>query len=190
MKHTTRTFVVAVLGASVLAGCYGGRNANEAPSEAVSSTVEQKAQPLPQSPGKLSAPISFDYSIAGNPVVGQPVGINVQVSSPLQDRAITLHYRMNEAGSMTFPESQMQSAVLAPLADTDLRRQQLTVVPQREGRLFIVVSAEIETDNGRMMKSMSIPIQVGRAPAVPSANGELVEGTDGETGVSMPSKPE
>ena len=32
-------------------------------------------------PEEASAPMTIDYSIMGNPVVGQPVGINVQVSS-------------------------------------------------------------------------------------------------------------
>ena len=186
MKHTADTLVIAVLAVLALAGCNDDRETVE--TSPASSSAGEKTAPLPRSPGKLSAPISFDYSIAGNPVVGQAVAVNVEVSTPLQDRPITLHYRMNEAGSMTFPESQVASAVLAPLANTEVRRRQLTVVPQREGRLFLVVSAEIETDDGTMMKSMSIPIQVGRAPAAPAANGEVVEGTDGEMGVSMPAQ--
>ncbi len=188
MKHTAETPVIVMLAVLALAGCNEDRMAVETSS--TSSSAEGKTAPLPRSPGKLSAPVTFEYSIAGNPVVGQAVGINVEVSSPLQDRPITLHYRMSEAGSMTFPESQVASAVLAPLANTEVRRRQLTVVPQREGRVFLVVSAEIETEGGTMMKSMSIPIQVGRAPAAPTANGEVVEGTDGELGVSMPANPQ
>ena len=87
---------------------------------------------------------------------------------------------------MTFPESQAASTALVPRAGAELRRQQLTLVPQREGRLFMVVSAEVETDTGTMMKSMSIPIQVGRGGTAASSAGELVEGTDGEPGLSLP----
>ena len=39
-----------------------------------------------------------------------------------------------------------------------------------------------------MIKSMAIPIQVGRAPQKPEINGELVEDPDGETVISMPAK--
>ena len=141
---------------------------------------------IQSSPGKISAPISIDYSIMGNPVVGLPVGINIQISSPLSDRAITVHYRVNEFGSLTFPETQVESLSLLPLADATIRSQQVTVVPQREGRLYLVVSAEIDTDSGTMMKTMAIPIQVGRAPRETTVNGRLVEGVDGETGISMP----
>jgi len=168
------------------AGCRESTDVAGEPAAGNEPAPPTPSAPLPASAGKLSAPISFDYAITGNPVVGQPVAVNVQVSSPLNDRTITLHYRMNEVGSMTFPESQAESMALVPLADSELRSQQLTLVPQREGRLFMVVSAEIETDNGTMMKSISIPIQVGRAMSVPNDGGELVEGTDGETGISMP----
>lgn len=180
-------FPIALLVLVALAGCQSEQNAPEHSSPAAAGSGQTPA-PLPTSPGKLSAPITIDYEIMGNPVVGQPVGVNVQVSSSLNDRPITLNYRFSEAGSMTFPESQVESAALLPIADNGIRSQQVTLVPQREGRLYLVVSAEIETDNGAMIKSISIPIQVGRAPFTPTTNGELVEGTDGEIGVSMPAR--
>ena len=64
----------------------------------------------------------------------------------------------------------------------------MTVIPQREGRLYVNVSAEVQTPGGMMIKSMAIPIQVGNAPKKPQINGELVEGPDGETVISMPAK--
>jgi len=140
------------------------------------------------SPGKITAPISISYEIVGTPIVGQPVSINLQISSPLDDRTITVFYRVNEIGSLTFPESQLETITILPLDAVTSRSQQVTVVPQREGRLYLVVSAEIETDGGTMIRSMSIPIQVGSAPRVPTLNGELVEGPDGEVGISMPAK--
>ena len=158
------------------------------PSVTQASTQKPSKEPVQLSPGKISAPISIDYSIMGNPIVGQPVGINLQISSPLNDRAITIHYRVNEFGSLTFPESQLQTVAMLPLADATSRSQQVTVVPQREGRIYLVVSAEVETDGGVMMKSMSIPIQVGRAAREPTMNGELVETPEGEVGISMPAK--
>ena len=178
MKPSALTAICIAL--AILAGCQETEQAASAPSAGAAPAKP----PLP-SPGKLSAPITLDYSITGNPVVGQPVAVNVDVSSPLTDRTITLHYRMNEVGSMTFPESQAASTALVPRSGAELRSQQLTLVPQREGRLFMVVSAEVETDTGTMMKSISIPIQVGRAAAAPPA-GEVVEGSDGEAGISLP----
>ncbi len=155
----------------------------------IAAVKKPAARQPAMSPGKITAPISIDYTIVGNPVVGRSVSIDLQVSSPLSDRPITVHYRVNEAGSLTFPDTQLQTVALVPQANRAVsRQQQVTVVPQREGRLYLVVSAEIETDSGTMMRSMSIPIQVGRAPRVPTVNGELVEGPDGEVGISMPAK--
>ena len=64
----------------------------------------------------------------------------------------------------------------------------MTVVPQREGRMHVNVSPDVQTDSGMMIKSMAIPVRVGDAPATPTINGELVEGPDGETVISMPAQ--
>ena len=163
-------------------------NSTETNDTKPTAAVEKPTIAQAVSPGKITAPISIDYSIIGAPIVGQPVSINVQISSPLDDRTITVFYRVNEIGSLTFPEAQLETITILPVAEVTSRNQQVTVVPQREGRIYLVVSAEIETDGGTMMRSMSIPIQVGNAPRVPTINGELVEGLDGEVGISMPAK--
>ena len=173
--------ILTACAALTIAACGGDEPAAETQAQSA------KARPTaPTSPGKLTAPISIDYDIMGNPVVGQPVGINLKVTSPMNDRAITVHYRVNEVGSMRFPESQAEKVELLPMADAETRSQQVTVIPEREGRIFVVVSAVIETDVGPMMKSMSIPIQVGRGQAEAQVEDTLVEGTDGELGVSLP----
>jgi len=70
----------------------------------------------------------------------------------------------------------------------ELGSQKITVVPQREGRLYLNVSAEVDTDNGMMIRTTSIPIQVGSAPPELKVNGELLETDDGEVVVSMPAE--
>jgi hypothetical protein len=62
------------------------------------------------------------------------------------------------------------------------------VVPQREGRLYLNVSAEVETEGGTLLKSMAIPIQVGSAPRQQQTNGELKPDADGEPVISMPAE--
>lgn len=193
MKRILHWKTLAVfIAALTLAACESDQEtAGNAAETASTKSVAAAGKPVAAqavSPGKITAPISIDYSIVGNPMVGQPVSINLQISSPLNDRIITVYYRVNEIGSLTFPESQLETVVLLPLDAVTSRSQQVTVVPQREGRLYLVVSAEIETDGGTMIRSMSIPIQVGSAPRVPTLNGELVEGPDGEVGISMPAK--
>lgn len=186
-----KTFAVFVAALS-LAACQSDResanNSPEKPAARPVAAVQKTTAAQETSPGKITAPISISYEIVGTPIVGQPISINLQISSPLDDRTITVFYRVNEIGSLTFPVSQLDTVTILPVAEVTSRSQQVTVVPQREGRIYLVVSAEIETDGGTMMRSMSIPIQVGSAPRVPTLNGELVESPDGEVGISMPAK--
>lgn len=184
-----RTHITLISVASLLlAGCGSDTPVESAPVESAPVADKPDAAPLPASVGKLTAPVDIDYEIMGNPIVGQPVAVNVRVSTPLDDRPIMLDYRVSEIGSMTFPESQAATIELLPLASSELRSQQVTVIPQREGRLFLVVSAQVQTDTGTVMKSMSIPIQVGRAPARAQGAEDVVESADGELGVSLPAK--
>jgi hypothetical protein len=97
-----------------------------------------------------------------------------------------LNYRINDARNLVFPQAQAQRVALGVLGDSDRAAQQVIVVPQREGRLYLNVSAEVETEQGTLLKSMAIPIQVGSAPRELQTNGEVSQDADGEAIVSMP----
>ncbi len=155
------------------------------------ATVDAAVKNGVQGTVKPSAPISIRYEIQGTPIVGQPVAVNVFVSSNMHNRALTVHYRVNDATSMLFPESQVRLTEFDAGAENALRSQQITVIPQREGRLYLNVSAELLTVDGsdsRLMKTAAIPIQVGSAPPELESNGELKETDAGETVVSMPAE--
>lgn len=182
--HNKFTGLVIAAGAlAFLAACGDSNKDNVAQQPA--AAVGDKPTAI-SSPGKPSAPINFRYEVLGTPIVGQPVSINIFVSSSVVDVPITLLYRVNDASSMLFPESQALRAEFTMAPGDDPRSQQITVVPQREGRLYLNVSAEIATADGTMLKSTSIPIQVGSAPPELEINGELVETPEGETVISMP----
>ena len=151
------------------------------------------AKPLPDiagrgsmSAGKPSAPISMDYEVLGKAFVGLPVAINVTVRATQDTGPISVQYSINDASALLFQEGQVQQRQYSDHSDLDM--QQVVVVPQREGRLYINVSAEVQTPRGSMIKSMAIPIQVGNAPVQPQINGELKEGPEGETVISMPAQ--
>ena len=138
------------------------------------------------SPGKPSAPISIDYEVLGKPIVGLPVAINVQVSATQDVGPIAVTYSINDTSALLFQEGQVERLEISDLSEVSI--QQVAVVPQREGRLYLNVSAEVQTAGGSMIKSMAIPIQVGSAPKQPQINGELKEGPDGEIVISMPAR--
>jgi hypothetical protein len=139
------------------------------------------------SPGKPSAPISIDYEVLGKPIIGLPVAINVQVRATRDGLGpVSLSYSINDESALLFQEGQVVQIEIPNLQEASM--QQLAVVPQREGRLYINVAAEVQTPGGSMIKSMAIPIQVGSAPLPSKSNGEVKEGPDGETVQSMPAE--
>ena len=130
------------------------------------------------------APISMSYEVIGNPIVGAPALINVTVSSA--EGPVTVQYSITDTSALMFQSGQVERWQIVDPASDEV--QQLSVIPQREGRLYVNVSAEVETPGGMMIRSMAIPIKVGSAPPGATANGELKEGPDGETVISMPAQ--
>ena len=62
------------------------------------------------------------------------------------------------------------------------RHQQVTVVPAREGRLFLNVAAQMQTETGSLQTVTAIPLQVGAAPKQLQQNGNPIsEATASET---------
>lgn len=172
-----------------VAGCQN----DSAGDATVAQTSEAQAKPTPDadpasqgSPGKLSAPIDIEYDVVGTAVVGQPISIDLDVSSTVNDRAVMLNYSIVDAGSLAFPESQVREVSLGKVRELQPASQQVTVIPQREGRLYLNVTAEIETESGAMIKAIAVPIQVGNAPPEREVNGELKEDAEGDAIVSMP----
>lgn len=158
-RHLNIFACCAALAATACSGPGGADGAGAAPERPAGA------------PAELIAPLALEYTVVGTPVVGQPVGVSVGVTAAQSEQPIVLRYRSAEPGSMTFPESQAASATLAPQADGNTRRQQFSLIPQREGRIFVIVSATVETSEGAAIKSMSIPIEVARAAgAAPAAD--------------------
>ena len=172
-----------------LAACGGGRE-DAAPNQSAPTVAEGKTVPDAgagkASPGKPMAPISMSYEVVGNPIIGAPVLINVTVNS--SQGPVKVLYSIPDASALSFQQGQVERLELTD--PTVGGSQQLSVIPQREGRLFVNVSAEVQTPNGPMIRSMAIPLKVGAAPADASSNGELKKGPDGETVISMPAQPD
>lgn len=122
---------------------------------------------------KPGSPYSISYRIVGTPIVGSPVTIDLQVASSLGPRPVTIDYRINDATSMLLSESQPARVSMEPAANEKSFKQQVTVIPQREGRLYLNVSASFETEDGTMSTVAAIPIQVGTGTRELQEHGEL-----------------
>ena len=141
------------------------------------------AKPAPTYDGTIAkpgAPFSLSYKVIGTPIVGSPVTVNLRVTSTLGSQPMRVNYRINDAAAMMFHEAQPLSIEMAPAADENFVFQQVTVIPQREGRMYLNVGASVETEEGSMSTTMAIPIQVGTGGRILEENGEVQVDEEGE----------
>ncbi len=176
--------LLTVIAAFSMAAC--NENSGNTGSAATAKPMPEVADSGSMSAGKPSAPITMDYEVLGKAFVGLPVAINIRVRATQDTGPIAVRYSINDASALLFREGQVERREYRDRSELDM--QQVVVVPQREGRLYINVSAEVQTPSGLMIKSMAIPIQVGNARVQPQTNGELKVGPDGETVISMPAQ--
>lgn len=186
IQKTPIVFAAIAFSVIGLAACSGGNEPTTADKPAADS-----ANPTPAltdsskpSPGKPTAPIDISYQVIGSAIVGSPVSINVFVTSARGP--VTVRYGITDGSALMFQSGQVERLEIADPSSGSA--QQLSVIPQREGRLYVNVSAEIETPDGLNIRSMAIPIKVGSAPEKATINGEIVEGPGGETVISMPAQ--
>jgi len=129
---------------------------------------------------KPGAPFAVSYRIIGTPIVGSPVTIDLRVESMLGAQPITVDYRINDAAAMSLHEAQPARVRVEPVANENFVAQRVTVVPQREGRIYLNVSASYETAEGSTSTIMAVPIQVGAGGPELKQNGEVREDENGE----------
>ncbi len=183
------SLIASLLATSSLVAC--GNSANEAEgmqepaapgtnAPAATYKPDEKARhPETHTSAKMTGPVKISYRIIGKPVVGQPVAIDLRVSSALQSPSIRLDYRINDTSAMQLAKSQPASFTLSAGDVESGGVQQVRVVPMREGRLYLNVSASVESERGSMSTVTAIPIQVGDAPPVLQRNGETRTDAEG-----------
>ena len=160
-----------------LAGC-GGPKDVEAPAATAKDTPANVAAQTPSSPGNL---FRLDYEIIGTPVVGSPVSVDLAITSLIGDEPVDLAFRIPDATALTMDAAQPRDLRRTPSPDDRTIRERVTVIPQREGRLFINVSVSRTDDAGSLMSAISIPIHVGNVDTSIREQGELQTNEDGET---------
>jgi hypothetical protein len=175
---------ISAIAAIALAACGSDETAATEKVDAVVASPEPAGKPSSNdydgTIAKPGSPYTISYRIIGTPIVGSPVTVELRVTSALAPRPMTLDYRINDATSMMFAESQPESVRMELAENEEAFQQRVTVIPQREGRFYLNVSASFETDDGTVSTGMAIPIQVGSAPREMLEHGELQEDENGE----------
>ncbi len=130
---------------------------------------------------KPGSPYSISYRIIGTPIVGSPVVVDLRVATSLGPRPVNLNYRINDATSMTLAESQPASVRLDFADNEKSLQQQVTVIPQREGRFYLNVSVSFEDETGTTSTVTAVPIQVGTGTRELQPHGRVETDENGES---------
>ncbi len=171
-----------VLALTGLAACGGDTTA---PAEAKPDPTARKEARAddgfvrtPARPGTL---FKVDYRIVGTPVVGSPLAIDLEIDSTLGEEPVEIGYQIPDPSALAMDEAQPRTLTRAPLPGERRIRERVTVIPQREGRLFINVRASRSDDDGSASTMISIPIHVGNVDTSPQEHGHLETDAQGET---------
>lgn len=159
MTPSTRllAFLVAALG---MAAC--SEQSQPPPQAPATAAADATATQTPSLPGKL---FHVDYEIIGTPVVGSPVAIDLEITSTFGDEPVDLAFQIPDATALEMEAAQPRELRRTPSTDDRRIRERVTVIPLREGRLFVNVSASRAGDKGTLTSAISIPIHVGNADA-------------------------
>jgi len=176
--NSFRNLAIAAVASIGLFAC-GGEETAEVATSNVDASVEAGADTFVSTVVKPGSPYSVSYRIIGTPIVGSPVTVELQVESNQGTQPLNLEYRINDATSMVLGESQPAIVRMEFAANESAFTQQVTIVPQREGRFYLNVSASFETADGTMSTVTAIPIQVGAGTRELQPHGEVQLDEDG-----------
>jgi len=191
--NSRKTFVTSFAMALFLSACGNGDVDQDADQEdAAVATTPPSVTFTPENDaaatGKPSGPISISYRIIGKPIVGETVAIDLRIASTLEDQPFNVSYRINDATAMRLPESQPARVAVVPNIGEDVNLHQVSVIPLREGRLYLNVAVEFDTGNGSMSTVTAIPLQVGSGARELQENGVVTMDENGEAIRSLPAR--
>lgn len=154
---------------------------------ATGGTVEKADATLRTS--EVKSPVEISYRVIGTPIVGAPVALDLQFKSAMGTTPYKVTYRVNDSSALQMAEAQSEEVSIAPSRAEESIAQQVTVVPLREGRLYLNVAAIVATESGSMRSVTAVPIQVG--PAAPREileNGTVETDADGNLIRTLPAR--
>jgi len=176
--------LLSLLAALSLAACADDADVPAQETVAIDKTAIAEKKPTPEFDGtvaKPGAPFSISYNIIGTPVVGSPVTVELRVSSSFGAEVVRLDYSIPDETSIMLHDAQPASMDAEFAANDSWIDQRVTIIPQREGRLYLNVSASVATDDGRSSTTIAIPVQVGEGGRELEEQGELATDEDGES---------
>jgi hypothetical protein len=155
-----------------------GNSGVEEPAESAVAQMKERPTDVIETPA--GAPFTIRYNVIGTPVVGSPVTLDLQIVSAMGSQPVEISYEIPDPSSMMLHEAQPQTLMAEFDASKEFIGERVTVIPQREGRLYLNVSAAVTTEGGRVSSVMSVPIHVGEVNTGLVEHGEVEFTEDGE----------
>jgi hypothetical protein len=134
-----------------------------------------------RTPARPGTVFNVNYRIIGTPVVGSPVSVDLEIESSAGNEPVEIGYQIPDPSALSMDETQPTTLTRTPPAGERRIRERVTVVPQREGRLYINVRASRSGGDGSNSTMISIPIHVGDVDTSLQEHGRLETDAVGET---------
>lgn len=187
MTRKTATALLLAFATLGFTAC-GGSDEPAATASAPDKTVDRtqvadssREEGFARIPATPASPFQFDYKLIGTPIVGSPVSFDLHVKSMLGNTPIDISYQAVDSAALTMPDAQPRRLTAAPLTGEEFVRERVTVIPQREGRMYFNVSASVKTSDGTTSTVISIPLHVGDVDTGLVEHGELRSDAEGNT---------
>lgn len=174
---------LAAAAAITLSACGADENSADtvATNDVADPVAAKPAADAANIPTKASSPFTITYELIGTPIVGSPVTLNLQVASAFGATTVDISYRITDATALMLHESQPETLRAEIEANEAFVEDRVTVIPQREGRVYLNVEASVPTSDGRTSTTVAIPIHVGAVDTSLVEHGELETNEEGET---------
>jgi hypothetical protein len=161
-------------------GSNGEQQVESAADKAEAATAAKAEQRDEGLATKAGSPFRFQYSVIGTPIVGSPVAVDLKIFSSLGAVPVDLEYRITDPSALVLHELQPAQLRKEMAANDEFISERVTVIPQRDGRIYLNIHASVEVEGGSRTQSIAIPLAVGPVSTELVQTGELQ--TDPETG--------
>ena len=100
--------LTAIAAFSIAACSENSGNTGSTASAPTAKPAPNSGDNVSMSPGKPSAPISFEYEVLGKAIVGLPVAINVRIRASQEIGPVSVRYSITDASALRFQEGQVE----------------------------------------------------------------------------------
>ena len=107
--------------------------------------------------------ITIDFEILNKPILNESAIISLLLETNDPSKKIFLNYSVVSGDDISFGDNQIDRFELSSNLRGIYPEQQIIIIPRREGRVFLAVSATMKFEKENVTKTISIPIDVDKS---------------------------